>query len=89
MKSWQDFELVLLAIMPMFLFSATFYPVETYGDWSWLVEATPLYRAVVLMRELCTGLVTEASLVSVVYLVAMGTIGMRIAGRRIGTLLLT
>jgi hypothetical protein len=33
--------------------------------------------------------VTEASLVSVVYLVAMGTIGMRIAGRRVGTLLLT
>ncbi|WP_240917182.1 ABC transporter permease [Nocardioides sp. HDW12B] len=89
MKSWQDFELVLLAIMPMFLFSATFYPVETYGDWRWLVEVTPLYRAVVLMRELCTGLLSEASLVSVAYLATMGVIGMTVAGRRIGKLLLT
>lgn len=89
MRSWQDFELVLLAIMPMFLFSATFYPVETYGDWRWLVELTPLYRAVVLMRELCTGLLSEASLVSVAYLATMGIIGMTVAGRRIGKLLLT
>ena len=89
MKSWQDFDFVLLAIMPMFLFSATFYPVETYGGWQWLVELTPLYRAVVLMRELATGLLTEASLVSVAYLAAMGIIGMTVAGRRIGKLLLT
>ncbi|MBA2531260.1 MAG: ABC transporter permease, partial [Nocardioidaceae bacterium] len=30
MKSWQDFEYIQLAIMPMFLFSGTFYPLDTY-----------------------------------------------------------
>ena len=90
MKSWQHFEYVQLALIPMFLFSATFFPVTTYdGALRWIVEATPLYRGVVLVRELCTGLVTVQSLVSVVYLVAMGVLGTAVATRRLGRLLLT
>ena len=50
MQSWQDFEYVQLAIVPMFLFSATFFPVTAFdGVLRWVVEATPLYRGVVLM----------------------------------------
>ena len=30
MKSWQDFDYVILASTPMFLFSATFYPLNMY-----------------------------------------------------------
>ena len=30
MKTWQDFDLIQLVILPLFLFSATFYPIETY-----------------------------------------------------------
>ena len=90
MRSWQDFEYVQLAIIPMFLFSATFFPIETYdGVLRWIVEATPLYRGVVLLRELCTGLVTMDSLISVVYLAVMGAVGVRVASRRLGRLLLT
>ena len=77
MRSWQDFEYIQLAIMPMFLFSATFFPVTTYdGGLRWVVEATPLYRGVVLVRELCTGALTVDSAVSVVYLAVMGLVGM-------------
>jgi lipooligosaccharide transport system permease protein len=90
MRSWQDFEYVQLAIMPMFLFSATFFPVTTYdGVVRWIVEATPLYRGVVLVRELCTGLVTIDSAISVLYLVVMGVVGTTVASRRLGRLLLT
>ena len=90
MRSWQDFEYIQLAIMPMFLFSATFFPVTTYdGVWRWVVEATPLYRAVVLARELCTGAITVDSGISVVYLVVLGVVGSLVATRRLGTLLLT
>ncbi len=50
MRSWQDFEYIQLAIMPMFLFSATFFPIDAYdGVLRWIVEATPLYRGVVLV----------------------------------------
>ena len=90
MRSWQDFEYVQLAIIPMFLFSATFFPIETYdGALRWVVEATPLYRGVVLIRELCTGLVTVESLISVVYHAVMGVVGTLVASRRLGRLLLT
>ncbi len=90
MKSWQHFEYIQLATMPMFLFSATFFPVTTYtGVWRWVVEVTPLYRGVVLVRELCTGLVTVESAISVVYLLVMGAVGITVASRRLGRLLLT
>ena len=90
MRSWQDFEYIQLAIIPMFLFSATFFPIETYdGALRWVIEATPLYRGVVLVRELCTGLVTVDSAISVVYLAVMGGVGTYVASRRLGRLLLS
>ncbi|MEI2713421.1 MAG: ABC transporter permease [Nocardioides sp.] len=91
MKSWQDFEKITLAQMPLFLFSATFFPIEAFGDGvlRWVVEATPLYRGVVLCRELTTGLVTWESALSVVYLVTMGLVGVAVVRRRLDTLLLT
>ena len=30
MRSWQDFDLVQLALLPMFLFSTTFFPLTVY-----------------------------------------------------------
>jgi lipooligosaccharide transport system permease protein len=90
MRSWQDFEFVQLAIMPMFLFSATFFPVERFeGPLRWLIEVTPLYRGVVLCRELTTGAVSWDSAVSVVYLAAMGTVGLMVVSRRLGKMLLS
>jgi lipooligosaccharide transport system permease protein len=90
MKSWQDFEYVQLAIVPMFLFSATFFPVTAFhGVLRWVIEVTPLYRGVTLTRELTTGALTVDSLVSVVYLVAMGLLGLVVASRRFDRLLLT
>lgn len=89
MTSWQHFEYILLALLPMFLFSATFFPVETYPPAvRWVVEFTPLYRGVLLIRELCTGVVTWDSALSVVYLATMGAVGLTVATRRLGTLLL-
>lgn len=90
MRSWQDFELVTLATLPMFLFSATFFPVSAYpGAVRWVVEGTPLYRGVVLCRELTTGAVTWASAVSVAYLLVMVVVGLLLCRRRLDRLLLT
>ncbi|WP_238343045.1 ABC transporter permease [Nocardioides cynanchi] len=90
MTSWQDFDKVLLVQLPLFLFSGTFFPVTAFhGVLRWVVEATPLYRGVVLCRELTTGVITWESGVSVVYLVAMGLLGLLVVRRRLETLLLT
>lgn len=90
MRSWQDFDYVTLGQLPLFLFSATFFPLSAFPDWlAAVVELTPLYRAVVLVRELTTGSVTWASGASVVYLVTLAVIGLVVVGRRLDKLLLS
>lgn len=90
MRNWQDFDLVQLVMLPMFLFSATFYPISVYPEaLQWVVRCLPLYHGIDLVRSLTTGTVGWFQLVNVAYLLAMGLIGMRIASRRIDGLLLT
>jgi lipooligosaccharide transport system permease protein len=90
MRSWQDFDILNLAILPMFLFSATFFPLSTYPEWlEWVVQATPLYHGVDLLRSLTTGTVGLGQLVNIAYLGALGLVGTALAGRRIERLLLT
>jgi lipooligosaccharide transport system permease protein len=89
MRSWQDFEYVQLAITPMFLFSATFYPLSTYPEGLQdIVRWTPLYQGVVLTRGMSLGSIGWDGVVAAVYLVAMGSLGLYFAGSRIGKLLL-
>jgi len=90
MKSWQDFEYVTLVSLPMFLFSATFYPLSTYPEsLQWVVRLSPLYHSAALVRGLTTGTVSAESLVHVAVLVALGLVGVLITGRRLEKLLLT
>jgi len=84
MKSWQDFDYVILASMPLFLFSATFYPLGVYPRAiQIIVECTPLFQGVTIIRALTLGGVGPGLLWSVLYLAVMGTVGLLIAGRRI------
>jgi lipooligosaccharide transport system permease protein len=90
MRSWQDFDVINLAILPMFLFSATFFPLSTYPEWlEWAIRLTPLYHGVELLRSLTTGTVGWAQVVDVAYLAALGVVGTWIASRRVEKLLLT
>jgi lipooligosaccharide transport system permease protein len=90
MRSWQDFDLVQLAVLPMFLFSATFYPLRTYPPAVRpLVELTPLYHGVALTRDLALGTVGPALLGHVAYLALLGLGGMVVAARRLERLLLS
>jgi len=89
MKSWQHFEFVMLATVPMFLFSTTFYPLSVYPrPVQVIVESTPLYQGVALLRGLTLGAVGPSLLWNVAYLAALGAAGLAVAGRRIGMLLL-
>lgn len=89
MSSWQDFELVNLAVLPMFLFSATFFPLSMYPEaLQWVVRMTPLYHAVTLIRSLMLGAVGWGVAGHLTYLIGMGLVGMMVAARRIERLLL-
>jgi lipooligosaccharide transport system permease protein len=89
MSSWQHFEFVTLATLPMFLFSTTFYPLSVYPRAiQILVECTPLFQGVAVMRGLTLGVVGPGLLWHVLYLAVMGLAGLALAGRRISRLLL-
>jgi lipooligosaccharide transport system permease protein len=90
MRTWQDFDLIQLVILPLFLFSATFYPIETYPETlRVLVQLTPLYQGVDLIRSLTVGAISPILLFHVAYLLVMGFAGLFVVSRRLDKLLLT
>jgi len=89
MKTWQDFDLIQLVVLPMFLFSGTFYPIDQYPPLlQAFVRITPLYQGVDLIRSLAVGYISPVLLVHVAYLTVMGLIGLAVTNRRLGKLLL-
>jgi lipooligosaccharide transport system permease protein len=90
MKTWQDFDLIQLVILPLFLFSATFYPIETYPPaLQVIVRLTPLYQGVDLIRSLTVGAISPVLLVHVAYLLVLGFAGLFVVSRRLDKLLRT
>ena len=89
MRSWVDFEYITAATLPLFLFSATFYPLSRYGEWGWIVQFSPLYHGVALVRAANTGTLGVSVLVHIAVLVAMTIVGLIVAARRVRSLLIT
>ncbi|GAB3252569.1 ABC transporter permease [Kineosporia babensis] len=90
MRSWQDFDLVNLVVLPLLLLSTTFYPLSTYpGVFGLLVQLTPLYHGVELERALVLGTMDLTVLGHLAYLLALGAAGLWLAGRRLERLLLS
>jgi lipooligosaccharide transport system permease protein len=89
MRTWQDFDLIQLVILPMFLFSGTFFPLDAVPDGvRLLVQLTPLYHGVEMLRALSVGVVGPDILVHVAYLTVMGLVGIVVVSRRLDKLLL-
>jgi lipooligosaccharide transport system permease protein len=90
MTSWKDFDLVQLVVLPMFLFSATFYPLEVYPGWlQGVARVSPLFHGTALVRGLVLSEPSWSMLANVAVLVAMAVAGLVVARRRLAALLLT
>lgn len=70
-------------IVPMFLFSGTFFPVSQLPGWiRWVAYITPLWHGVVLSRSLALGHVyLPGAAVHLAYLIAVAAAGMVVAER--------
>lgn len=89
MRTWQDFDLIQLVVLPMFLFSGTFFPLDRYPEAvRIIIQLTPLYHGVDLLRTLSLGIIGPSTLVHVVYLTVMGACGLFVVSRRLDKLLL-
>jgi lipooligosaccharide transport system permease protein len=90
LKTFQHLDWVTMALMPMFLFSTTFYPLSVYPRAvQVLVECLPLYHGIELIRGLTLGAIDIGMLGHAAYFVAMAAVGVVVAARRLDKLLLT
>ena len=88
-RSFVHFDYINLALIPLFLFSATFFPLSLYPEaLQWIVRATPLYQGVALERGLVLGDVGWVLAGHAAYLAALGTLGVWVTQRRLSRLLL-
>jgi lipooligosaccharide transport system permease protein len=84
LRSWQDMQLIQLVMLPMFLFSTTFFPIEVYPrPVRWLVEALPLYHSIELVRACFLGTATRETVIAIIYLAVLGVAAVAVALRRL------
>jgi len=89
MKNFQQMEWIAFALLPMFLFSATFYPLTVYPvPIQWVVQALPLWHGVELVRGLTTGVLGPAMLLHLLYYLVMIALGLLFTTRRLRALFL-
>ncbi len=89
MKTFQQMDWINFIMLPMFLLSATFYPITVYPEWiQWIIQAMPLWHGVELVRGLTTGAVSVALLWHVLYFAVIIAIGLVITTRRLRALFL-
>ena len=90
MRTWHHFDFINLALIPLFLFSATFYPLSVYPRGLQLVvELSPLYHGVALVRSAALGHLGFEMVGHAAFLLAVGVAGLAVTGRRFERLLLT
>jgi lipooligosaccharide transport system permease protein len=89
LKNFHQMDWVNFFMLPMFLFSGTFFSLTVYPDWLRLIiEALPLYQAIAMIRGFTLGYVDAALLGHVLYFVAMIALGLLFTTRRLRALFL-
>lgn len=89
MKTFQQMDWISFVMLPMFLFSATFYPITVYPEpIQYVVQALPLWHGVELVRGLTTGVLHAGMWWHVLYYLAMIAVGLVVTTRRLRVLFL-
>jgi lipooligosaccharide transport system permease protein len=87
MKSWQQLEIVNVVLLPMFLFSGSFYPLSVFPDWlQTVIRLFPLAHAIDLVRGLTLGNVSWALVGHAMYFVVMIVVGLFFTTKRLNAL---
>ncbi len=87
-RSWQDMDMIMLVQLPIFLFSATFFPITQYPRWlGAIVQLSPLYQSAALLRGLSLGQFSGVMVWRAGYLIIFGLAGLALAARRFARIL--
>ena len=89
LKNHQQMQWIQFVMLPMFLFSGTFYPLSIYPEVvQWFIQSLPLWQAIELIRGLTLGVLNWAMLGHALYFVAMIIGGLYFTTRRLTALFL-
>ncbi|MFI2565023.1 ABC transporter permease [Paenarthrobacter sp. NPDC018779] len=89
MKTFQQMDWINFFLLPMFLFSATFYPLSVYPQpIQWFIQAMPLWHGVELLRQISVGVFTPATAIHVGYYLVMIVLGIMLTTGRLRQLFL-
>lgn len=89
MKTFQQMDWINFVMLPMFLFSATFYPLSVYPTAvQWLIQALPLWHGVELLRQISVGVFSAATAIHVLYYLVMVVLGLLLTTGRLRKLFL-
>jgi lipooligosaccharide transport system permease protein len=89
MKTFQQMDWINFVMLPMFLFSATFYPLSVYPQYiQWFIQAMPLWHGVELLRQISVGVFTPATVVHIGYYLVMIVLGVLLTTGRLRKLFL-
>jgi len=87
MKSFQQLEVVNIVLLPMFLFSGSFYPLDVFPEWlQAIIRLFPLAHAIDLVRGLTLGNISWALLGHAMYFVVMIVVGLFFTTKRLNAL---
>lgn len=90
LKTFQQMDWLTLFLMPMFLFSATFYPLSVYPEAvQWFIMALPLWHGVEMLRALNGGWVDWGTAGHALYFVVLALVGTWAASLRLKALFLS
>lgn len=89
LTSHQQMNWVNFVLLPMFLFSGAFFPLDAYP---WLaqqvIHALPLWQGIAMLRALMSGAIDAALLGHVLYFCAFIALGLALTTRRLNALFL-
>ncbi|MET4619778.1 lipooligosaccharide transport system permease protein [Arthrobacter sp. 2762] len=89
MKTFQQMDWINFFLLPMFLFSATFYPLSVYPQViQWFIQAMPLWHGVELLRQISVGSFSPATAIHVGYYLVMIALGIMLTTGRLRQLFL-
>lgn len=88
-RTFQQLDWIFVLLMPMFMFSGTFYPVEVYPEpIATAVKFLPLWHGIEMMRDLTSGTVGWATAGHALYFMVLALLGTLVASRRLKALFL-
>lgn len=89
MKRFQQMDWMMMVLIPMFLFSATLFPISVYpAGVQAVIQALPLWHGVELMRDIAFWEFSSLTLVHIGYYLVMILVGGTIATYRMKALFL-